>query len=467
MYEATSQALDDLVRQLGQRKALRPEVCKIQLLKACPDDAAEVSVLLAALRHGIPDRALAWAPHLSPPELLRRLADQLSAYEGIPWDDAYVVSHAWCHALGLVPSLPDLLSASLKPRSTPPVTTPAAPDEAVLLRRKQVLLLLLGSLLVAAAVALYFGLALHSGAFRPRAGARVRDGHAEGYAPVVPGMALSPDGGTLAAPGRRPEEIVLYDVQNLLERVLLVGHEAAVGALAFNADGTILVSAARDLTLRVWNTATGAPLSVLRGHRDSVTGAALSPDGRTVVSCSADATIRVWDALSGTEVRQIRAPAALWCLSLSEDGGTAAVGGEDGVVRLYRTLDGGESLALGGHSEPVHSVAFVHMGGVLLAGGREGVLRRWDTARGREVGHMAGLCPEIWALALSRDERNAAVSGTGGKIWELDLAEGRVRQINTESLGTITGLAFGPNGDDIACVSSDRIPRLFRTKESP
>ena len=38
---------------------------------------------------------------------------------------------------------------------------------------------------------------------------------------------------------------------------------------------------------------------VLRGHRDGVVTAAISPDGSFVVTASHDSTLRVWDAQTG------------------------------------------------------------------------------------------------------------------------------------------------------------------------
>ena len=48
-----------------------------------------------------------------------------------------------------------------------------------------------------------------------------------------------------------------------------------------------------------WDATTGACLSVLRGHSDWVLSASYSADGTRIVSASLDRTVRVWDATTG------------------------------------------------------------------------------------------------------------------------------------------------------------------------
>ncbi|KAF0692252.1 hypothetical protein As57867_016594, partial [Aphanomyces stellatus] len=58
--------------------------------------------------------------------------------------------------------------------------------------------------------------------------------------------------------------------------------------------GGHLVSAAADATARVWHTATGACVQVLRGHDDHVVGAAFAYDGASIVTGGKDNVVRVW-----------------------------------------------------------------------------------------------------------------------------------------------------------------------------
>ena len=76
----------------------------------------------------------------------------------------------------------------------------------------------------------------------------------------------------------------------------LEGHHSAVTAVAFSRDGARVVTGSQDNTVRVWNAATGAPLSAPMHHPGPVwygVGVAFSPDGRAVVTGCDGRTARV------------------------------------------------------------------------------------------------------------------------------------------------------------------------------
>ena len=62
----------------------------------------------------------------------------------------------------------------------------------------------------------------------------------------------------------------------------------------FSPDGTNLVSASADKTVRVWDVATGECVQTLQGHTDAVLSAGFSPDGTKLVSASGDKTLWLW-----------------------------------------------------------------------------------------------------------------------------------------------------------------------------
>src|SRR5262249_41175949 len=69
-------------------------------------------------------------------------------------------------------------------------------------------------------------------------------------------------------------------------QVTLTGHTHAVRGVAVSRDGTRIVSASDDRTLRIWDAQTGECLRVLSGHKLPLSGLAISPDGSRIVSGS-------------------------------------------------------------------------------------------------------------------------------------------------------------------------------------
>ncbi|MGH7172862.1 MAG: protein kinase domain-containing protein, partial [Gemmataceae bacterium] len=85
-------------------------------------------------------------------------------------------------------------------------------------------------------------------------------------------------------------------------------HGSIVYGVAFNPGGTRLAAACADNTIRLWDVgvakraggkaAPEAEVAELRGHTDYVHAVDWSPDGTRLISASGDGTVRVWDSLS-------------------------------------------------------------------------------------------------------------------------------------------------------------------------
>ena len=66
--------------------------------------------------------------------------------------------------------------------------------------------------------------------------------------------------------------------------------------IAFSPDGNRLVTGARDGTVRIWDTATGDELLILRGPTGTVMYVAWSPDGKRIAAGSWNKELFIWDA---------------------------------------------------------------------------------------------------------------------------------------------------------------------------
>ena len=86
--------------------------------------------------------------------------------------------------------------------------------------------------------------------------------------------------------GERGATTVSLDLERL-ERAsaaqrVLAGHTGPIFRMAVFPDGKRLVTGAADGTARIWDVATGGPLSVLAGHGHVVQALAVSADGKLV-----------------------------------------------------------------------------------------------------------------------------------------------------------------------------------------
>src|SRR5262249_23669950 len=123
---------------------------------------------------------------------------------------------------------------------------------------------------------------------------------------------FSPDGSRIVA-GDSGGTAIVWRAKGGSERpvldgdpVFLRGHTDWLVSAGFCAQGTQVVTARKDGTARIWDSATGAELRVLTGHTDSVMSAAFSHNGTRVVTTSDDGTAKVWDARAGNAAPSFR-----------------------------------------------------------------------------------------------------------------------------------------------------------------
>ena len=89
--------------------------------------------------------------------------------------------------------------------------------------------------------------------------------------------------------------------------ITLRGHRDEVNSVAFDGDGSLLVSSSRDHDARIWDARTGRLLHQLEGHFGSVADAQFSPDGRWVVTAG-PITAGLWNVRTGELVMYLRGP---------------------------------------------------------------------------------------------------------------------------------------------------------------
>ncbi len=88
--------------------------------------------------------------------------------------------------------------------------------------------------------------------------------------------------------------INIVDIKTGRTQLVLLGHTGAVNVASFSPDGSYIVSASDDHTIKIWQAETGTTLVTLSDHLANVNTAFFSPNGTQIVSASDDTTIRVW-----------------------------------------------------------------------------------------------------------------------------------------------------------------------------
>jgi WD40 repeat protein len=262
-----------------------------------------------------------------------------------------------------------------------------------------------------------------------------------GGVPIVPALAISPDGKQLASAGD-DSTLALTDLATGREIHSFAGHQSSLLAVRFSPDGKSLTSRGSDGTVGTWEAATGKEIKPARVPAGRP-GVLLSPDGKLLAHVRGDGTLQVSDAATGKEQCRIPGVGQGIELTFSPDGKTLAASRmQDAVVRLYDLANGKEVRALGTPDKtgPVAGRGMVlHLAGPrpvfspdgrLLAARAGGGFRVWEVATGREL-PLIMPPKDSWAgdVAFTPDNRSLALDlGDGGvALWEL--ATGKQRRM--------------------------------------
>eukprot|EP00753_Platysulcus_tardus_P001451 PLAT11347.1.p1 GENE.PLAT11347.1~~PLAT11347.1.p1 ORF type:complete len:1413 (-),score=578.96 PLAT11347.1:162-4400(-) len=218
------------------------------------------------------------------------------------------------------------------------------------------------------------------------------------------------------------------------------GHSAAISALAY---GQLrLFSASHDGTAAVWAADRGEMVSQLT-HGSPVLALAATADDCLLLSAALDGSVRLWDAAASRQVASMEehdhAVRAL-CFYHS----TAVTASNDRTARVWDVRARRSAAVLRGHSAPVTAL---QLGGrsdtTIVTASSDGSARVWDqrslrTSRLTLRGHSGGI------TALQWDWTRIATGGDDGQVRVWDVHTGECLSTCVGQAGAVAALVFTP-----------------------
>ena len=162
--------------------------------------------------------------------------------------------------------------------------------------------------------------------------------------------------------GRRGAMGVAHDERAGTARRKLCGrrcrHAEAINSIAFNGDGTRVVTTSNDTTARVWDAASGQPVGPPLEHANQLRDATFW-GGDRVVTASADRTAHVWNLTDRSRgSRSFGHAGIVNSVALSADGRWLVTASNDSTARVWDVATRETVAILSGHVDVLNSASF-------------------------------------------------------------------------------------------------------------
>lgn len=293
-----------------------------------------------------------------------------------------------------------------------------------------------------------------------------------GFRGPVHGVAYSPDGRLLAAGGgpKNTGEVKVWDTTTWREILSLQGHTAAVQSVVFSPDGRRLSSTGDDHTVRIWDVDSGQTLLTFEGDIGPIRSLAVSPDGKRLAGGSRDwhrsDAVAVWDAATGTVVQTLSGYTRGVQQVVFSPGNAdlLATVGQDGVW-LWNLPAGRKRPSLPSFPDRqpwrADSVAIDPQGQRLAVGGGNGIVKVWDLAIDKELFVLKRHTSKINAIGFSSDGRRLATASHDHTVRVCNMQTGEEVLDLKGHLGWVNGVAFSPDGKHLASASQDSTVKVW------
>lgn len=193
------------------------------------------------------------------------------------------------------------------------------------------------------------------------------------------------------ASGGLDRKINIWELNGGGQRLSINVGEDEAGSLSSKEKGSVYALAATESmiasggpesTVRVWDSRTGKRITKLAGHTDNIRDVLLSQDGTTILTASSDRTVKVWSTVAGRCMYTLTMhDASVWSLfSADPDLSVFYSSDKNGLVAKTDTrntieLDEGLSVAVAQDHEGVHKV--VSAGDCLWTATSRPSINRW------------------------------------------------------------------------------------------
>ena len=273
--------------------------------------------------------------------------------------------------------------------------------------------------------------------------------------------------GTMIVSASLDGTIRVWDSNNGVELIKLENSDGIVSCASFSPNSEQIVAGYRDGNVRIWDVKTNTVVKILKGHTGNILSCSYSHNGKYIISSAGgDNTIRLWDAQSGQVLRIMEGYTGVYnSVEFSpDDKYVVSAGGMDNYVRIWDLESGKEIKKFAAKS--IYSVSYSHNGKYIVASSSgDNSAQIWDIQSGRKILSLYGHSDYVENASFSPDDKYIATASADGKIIIWNAKDGkRINQLSGHS-SVVNTVSFDPKGNKLVSSSWDKTIRLWDLQE--
>jgi tetratricopeptide (TPR) repeat protein len=249
-------------------------------------------------------------------------------------------------------------------------------------------------------------------------------------------------------------------------------HSDEVTGASFSPDGQQVITASLDESARVWDAVTGDPITASLKHPAHVLHASFSPDGRHIVTATEfkvgiaqtrGGTARVWHPAAGKVIATFEHPrGSVLHASFSPDGSRVATSHISGRIHVWDLAKGGPAIAVMKHSQTVHCAFFSPNGRLLVSASRDHTARVWEADTGEPITPPLRHSASVKHASFSPDSQFVVTASRDhtARVWEADTGAPITPPLNHTA--SVNRASFSPDGQFVVTASWDGAARVWR-----
>jgi len=223
--------------------------------------------------------------------------------------------------------------------------------------------------------------------------------------------------------------------------------------VALSSDGRIVALLLDGFTTIVWDREAHRVVQQLKGHRGQVNAIDIDHKGAIAVTAGWDGHLRFWNLDSAAQSAEADfSGMSLGAVQMTSDGGFAAVGSEDGVIRVVEATSGKVLRSIHAHEGAITALALDPSGSLLASASEDKHAKIWRFSDLSPLADLSGHVAEVRSICFSGDASRVFTAGDDRtmRIWDprvgtelVQLADVRVTSMHSMGQTVLGGTVGG------------------------